>query len=102
MPALYYPKSINTAGHMLSEHNIPYSDGSYSTFERVRDFNGNLETKVIWKPKPDKFIVEQDVWKFNPRDYSKKWNISNSISKLGLNNVYDLTTPIIFRNIYKD
>lgn len=103
MSALSYPIEINTAGHMIIEHNSPYPNGSYSTFKRVRNFNGDLETKIIQTaPRPDRFEVKQDIWKFNPGDYSKKWSVRDVIGKLGLNIVDDLTTPIIFRNVYSN
>lgn len=67
---------------------IDYNDVSFNA-------NGHLYQQGQFEGEP--VIRLQDIWKFNPEDYSNRYGISSLIGKWGLKKVNKYGTPFIIR-----
>lgn len=47
-------------------------------------------------------FYSQDIWKFNPKDYTQKWGVGSKIKSWGLKKIDKLGTPVITRSEWEE
>lgn len=75
----------------------------FNTYENFK-VNAGGHIRVLGKygnPSKDAFY-SQDIWKFNPKDYTGKWGVGNKIKSWGLKKIDQLGTPVITRSEWEE
>jgi hypothetical protein len=79
----YQMQSVVKSGHPLRFNNVEMPDG-FQTFRQpgtnyvgpIDDVGGHV-IKIDYNKKGKLTQISQDMWKFNPRDYAKRWSGDN-------------------------
>ena len=86
--------------------------GERVSYDDVQDFNTYENFKVnagghirvlgeYGEPSKNAFY-SQDIWKFNPKDYTQKWGVGSKIKSWGLKKIDKLGTPVITRSEWEE
>lgn len=95
--AVTIKSNISSDSHpVFNRQTIPLNLQSKSGFNK--SFNsGGHRISLGELPNGTKVFRREDIWKFRPEDYNKRWNVNSPLLNWGLRTVDKMGTPIITR-----
>ena len=75
----------------------------FNTYENFRvNAGGHIRVLGEYGEPSKNAFYSQDIWKFNPKDYTQKWGVGSKIKSWGLKKIDKLGTPVITRSEWEE
>lgn len=73
----YQMQSVVKSGHPLRFNNVDEFNNYSNGIGKLQGKEGDMVIKIDYNKKGKLTQISQDMWKFNPRDYAKRWSGDN-------------------------
>lgn len=70
----YQMQSVVKSGHPLRFNNVDEFNNYSNGIGKLQGKEGDMVIKIDYNKKGKLTQISQDMWKFNPRDYAKRWS----------------------------